>query len=143
MPTDRVDKVEKLRRLRQIQEKLLEGVNTVDLTRTIQSRWDITERHAKRYIAEAYENFAAVTEKEIAQAKGFHLEARRKLYQRHRDTRPSFALEILKDMAKIEGAYAPIQIDHTTHGQALDTSGLSLEEKTKILELLRQQSGEQ
>lgn len=138
MPTsDKVDKVEKLRRVRIVQEKLLEGANSSDLAHSIVKQWNLSERQAKRYLSEAYEGFYSQTEKSIEQAKGFHLEARRKLYKRHADTRPSFALEVLKDMAKIEGAYAPIKIDHTTDGQPLDLSGLSLEEKTKILELLR------
>jgi len=121
------NKVEKLKRIRIIQEYLIIGKNPKDIVTQVSMAWDITERMARDYLNEAFEDFAKMSGKDVEALRGFHVAARLKLldWAMDSDKRKTFALEVLQDIAKLQGLYT-LKLDHTTGGKEIQFSGIEI-----------------
>lgn len=116
----RADKGEKIKRIRIIQEYLVLGKNPKDIISQVSNQWGITQRMARHYVNKAFEEFKELSGKDIESLRGFHISARMKLldWAMESEKRKPFALEILHDMAKLQGLYVN-KIDHTSKGESI------------------------
>lgn len=116
----RADKGEKLKRIRIIQEYLVLGKNPKDIISQVSAQWDITPRMARFYVNKAFEDFRAMSGKDLETLRGYHITARMKLldWAMESDKRKQFALDVLHDMAKLQGLYTT-KIDHTSKGESI------------------------
>lgn len=123
----RADKGEKLKRIRIIQEYLVIGKNPKDIITQVSNQWDISPRMARSYVNKAFEDFRQLSGKDIESLRGFHITARLKLldWAMDSDKRKTFALEVLQDIAKLQGLYT-LKVDHTTGGKEIQFSGIEI-----------------
>ena len=103
------DKIEFAKRIRSVQEWLMSGVSTTDIITQCKNKWELSERQAYRYVKKAYEEFRKMSEEDIENRRSFHIEARLKLYRDLKDKNvnksAAVAIDILRDIAKLEGLY--------------------------------------
>ena len=114
-------KLEKVKRIRVVQEYLILGKNPKDIVNQISSAWDITPRMATFYVNKAFEDFKAMTGKDVESLRGYHISARMKLldWAMDSDKRKPFALDVLQDMAKLQGLYVH-KTDITSGGEKMN-----------------------
>jgi len=102
-------------KVRQIQEEFLKGKNQTDIVYQLCNQWKVSKATAYRYIIKALELFKEQSIAKIEHKKAYHVQARMKLFEKAMEINkpnPKFALEILIDLAKIEGLYVE-KIDNT------------------------------
>lgn len=123
----RASKPEKLKRIRIIQEYLVMGKNPKDIVNQVCNAWDITPRMARYYVEKAFEDFRAMSGKDVEALRGFHITARMKLldWAMDSDKRKTFALEVLQDIAKLQGLYT-LKVDHTSGGKEIQFAGIEI-----------------
>lgn len=125
MDQKKSSKVETDKRTRSVQEWMMQGHTTSDIVRQCTSNWSITPRQAYKYIRKAYEAFKESAEKDLEARRQFHIHSRLKIFrdlQGKNDSKPAgVALEILKDIAKLEGLYVE-KVDHTTGGKPIENT---------------------
>lgn len=118
-------KIETDKRTRSVQEWMMQGHTTSDIVRQCTASWSITPRQVYKYIRKAYEAFKESAEKDLEARKQFHIHSRLKMFRDLRDKsscKPAgVALEILKDIAKLEGLYVE-KVDHTTGGKPIESA---------------------
>lgn len=87
----------------------MRGYSSADIVTSGVEKWGCDERTMKRYIADAYEGFKEATGEQLETRRSFHIETRMKLYrdvtEKQKPGSAGVALEILKDVAKLEGLY--------------------------------------
>ncbi len=115
------NKVEKLKRIRIIQEYLVLGKNPKDISNQVATAWDISPRMAQHYIKKAFDDFKSMSGKDIESLRGFHIQSRMKLldWAMESDKRKPFALDVLQDMAKLQGLYVH-KTDITSGGEKMN-----------------------
>jgi hypothetical protein len=105
----KASKIEHESRLRVVMEWILEDYIYADMRKSAVAKWEISERQAERYIADAYKLCSESISKNIEQKKGYYISRKRKLI---RDMDPSEKKtaagvtainKILDTMAEIEG----------------------------------------
>jgi hypothetical protein len=123
----RADKGEKLKRIRIIQEYLVLGKNPKDIVVQVSNQWNISPRMAYSYLNKAFEDFRVMSGKDVESLRGFHITARLKLldWAMDSDKRKTFALEVLQDIAKLQGLYT-IKVDHTSGGKEIQFAGIEI-----------------
>lgn len=128
----RADKAEKLKRIRIIQEYLVLGKNPKDIISQVSVQWDITPRMANHYVKKAFEEFRAMSGKDIESLRGYHIAARMKLldWAMESDKRKPFALDVLQDMAKIQGLYVA-KHDITSDGKEMNLVQIFIPENNR------------
>lgn len=108
-------------------EWMMQGYSSADIIQQSVAKWGVNERTAKRYIAAAYELFVKATESNIKRRRGYHIEARLKLFRELTDKNtPQGALvaaRIWDSIAKIEGLFVE-KIDHTSGGKELKSNNI-------------------
>lgn len=116
-----VNKLEKIKRIRLVQEYLILGKNPKDIIAQISKSWDITPRMAAFYVSRAFEDFKTLSGKDIESLRGYHVSARMKLldWAMESDKRKPFALDVLQDMAKLQGLYVH-KTDITSGGEKMN-----------------------
>lgn len=136
----KADKLLKMQRVRQVQEWMLEGYLTPDIIKSCMAKWNIKEPMAFRYIREARQGFQAIRIKELEDRIAFHIAARLKLYNglegKTKSNGASVALEILKDIAKVEGVYVERVEQTNTHTNINYNIELTPEEAQTIAKAL-------
>ncbi len=112
MPKEKkASRIELEKRIRTLQEYILQDYPSSYLIAHAVDQWQICERHAKRYIRLAWEGLKAGNEQDLARNKAYHIQRRHKLMRQLATDERSTAfgvktqLEILKDLAKLQGAY--------------------------------------
>lgn len=115
------NKVEKLKRIRIIQEYLVLGKNPKDIIVQVSNQWDITPRMASNYVKSAFDDFKNISSNNIEALRGYHVQARLKLldWSMDNDKRKAFALDVLQDLAKLQGLYVH-KHDITSDGEKLN-----------------------
>lgn len=116
---ERSDKLEKEKRVRAVQDLMLSGHNSGDIRDTIMVKWSLSERQAYRYITDAYKEFRELTQNEMSERKGWHIQARLKLLKQNTG-KPKLQLDILDSLAKLEGVLIN-KVDHTSGGEKLES----------------------
>ena len=140
------NKAEITRRVRTVAEYLIQGYSASDIVRNVTVTWDIKERQAENYISKAYKLIHDEAVKSIADSKAFHLKARLDLYRDLMKERSkvlkgdtdqkskvwmltqleSKIMDILKDMARIDGLYVE-RLEHSgPEGQPLFTQPIQI-----------------
>lgn len=103
------DAVETDSRVRHVVKWLLECQSTADIIRTCVTNWGVGDRQAYNYLKTARKELRAHNEKDLEDTKAFHIAARKELYKKLPDKTDPYqaqvALNILQDMAKIQGGY--------------------------------------
>lgn len=128
----RADKGEKLKRVRIIQEYLVLGKNPKDIVSQVSNQWDITQRMASYYVKKAFDDFRAMSGKDIETLRGYHISARMKLldWAMESDKRKPFALDVLQDMAKLQGLYVA-KHDITSDGKEMNLVQIFIPENNR------------
>ncbi|MFZ4412461.1 MAG: hypothetical protein ACOYOV_05195 [Bacteroidales bacterium] len=105
--------IENEKRIRSVQEWLMSGQCTTDIITQCVNLYGISSRQAYTYLKKAYKEFKKISEEQIEERRSFHIEARLKLYRDLKDKNTSksaaVAVDILKDIAKLEGLYVEKQ----------------------------------
>lgn len=108
-PRQRASQAELDQRIRAVQEWILLGHAHTDIINSCMSTWQITDRQAKNYYRDAYKQIRETTKADLNDRIAFHIAARQMLFRGLKDkTSPTgarAAIEILKDIAAIEGLY--------------------------------------
>lgn len=103
------DAVETDKRVRHVVEWVLDCHDTADIISTCVSRWGVGERQAYNYLRDARKILKKQNDKDIEETKAFHVAARKKLFRgipnKSDPYQAQVALNILQDMAKIQGGY--------------------------------------
>jgi hypothetical protein len=113
------DKVEKLKRIRIIQEYLVLGKNPKDIVTQVASAWGITPRMAQHYVNKAFDDFKTLSGQNIESLRGFHIQSRMKLLDWAMERNKTLALDVLQDMAKLQGLYVH-KTDITSGGEKMN-----------------------
>lgn len=126
------DKGEKLKRIRIIQEYLVLGKNPKDIVSQVAVQWDITPRMARHYVNLAFEDFRSMSGKDLETLRGYHITARMKLldWAMESDKRKPFALDVLQDMAKLQGLYVA-KHDITSDGKEMNLVQIFIPENNR------------
>lgn len=126
------DKGEKLKRIRIIQEYLVLGKNPKDIVSQVAVQWDITPRMARYYVNKAFEDFRSMSGKDLETLRGYHITARMKLldWAMETDKRKPFALDVLQDMAKLQGLYVA-KHDITSDGKEMNLVQIFIPENNR------------
>ncbi len=126
------DKGEKLRRIRIIQEYLVLGKNPKDIVNQVSQQWDITPRMARYYVNTAFNDFRQMSGKDLETLRGYHVTARMKLldWAMESDKRKPFALDVLQDMAKLQGLYVA-RHDITSDGKEMNLVQIFIPENNR------------
>jgi hypothetical protein len=102
----RTNKVEIGERVLCISQLLLEGKRTKEICRIASEKWKISRRQVERYIASAYKNWYKEFEKRRRTILEYHVALRMNLYRiSYEQKNYPICLQILKDLAKLEGLY--------------------------------------
>lgn len=105
----KADKIESDARVRQIMEWILAGNLSTDIISSCRKKWGIAERQAYKYLGFAREEIKTVQLKEFEDRRAFHLAARMKLFRNVEGKTDAYnasvSLQILQDMAKLDGVY--------------------------------------
>lgn len=122
------DNLEKDKRVRIVVEWILQDHITTDIVNNCIKQWGVSERQAMRYIKDANESFAKITEKRLEKRLNYHIQRRHKLLrdlgETHKKTPSGIAvqLNILEDIAKLEKLYT-IKVEHTgENGKPIETN---------------------
>lgn len=126
----RSTKAETAKRINHVQQLILDGIGTYEIVRFATEQWDVKRRQVEKYIQVANEQIEEIYEKELKNKLSWHHIARRRLYKKAlQENQTSVALNILKDMADLEGHYKNI---HELTGR----DGQPVEFKSEFTELL-------
>jgi predicted transcriptional regulator len=102
----RTNKIEIGERVLCISQLLLEGKRTKEICRIASEKWKISRRQVERYIASAYKNWYKEFEKRRRTILEYHVALRMNLYSiSYEQKNYPICLQILKDLAKLEGLY--------------------------------------
>ncbi len=102
----RSNKAEIEDRVLYISQLLLEGKRTKEICRIASEKWKISRRQVERYIASAYKNWYKEFEKRRRTILEYHVALRMNLYRiSYEQKNYPICLQILKDLAKLEGLY--------------------------------------
>ena len=102
----RSNKAEIEERVLYISRLLLEGKSTKEICRIASEKWKISRRQIERYIASAYKNWYKEFEKRRRTILEYHVALRMNLYRiSYEQKNYPICLQILKDLAKLEGLY--------------------------------------
>ena len=121
------NKIEKEKRVRIVQEWILQDHITTDIVDNCVAKWGISDRQAMRYIKDADNAFARITEKKLERRLNYHIQRRKKLLRdmskdlRNTPEGTRAQQKVLEDIAKLEGLYIA-RIDHTTMGKEIVTA---------------------
>lgn len=100
------DRILKMHRIRQVQEWIMEGHLTPDIIKSCVSKWGLKSAMAYKYVNAAREEFKKILIKDVEGSRAFHVATRMKLYNqlenKNKPQSAGIALEILKDIAKLE-----------------------------------------
>lgn len=119
---NRADKITLDKRVRAVMEWMMQGFMTKDIITQCTNQWGVDQRQCYKYIKEAKKIFVKVTEEDIKERLAFHIAARMNLYNgiegKKTPRGAKAALEILKDIADLEGYYMQ-KVDVTTQGNPI------------------------
>lgn len=105
------DKIEYGKRVATVQEYILRDYSSTQIIAHCVASYRVSERQAKRYIQDAYAGFEAITAADKKQRLNFHVQKRMKLLREIDPAEKNSAfgvrtvLEVMKDIAKLEGLY--------------------------------------
>lgn len=103
------DDIEFNNRVRQVMEWILAGHSTTDIIKSCITKWEVGERQAYKYHKKAFEQFKEALKLDTQEQLSFHIAARLKLFngvtEKTKAYQAGVSLEILKDIAKLQGLY--------------------------------------
>lgn len=125
--TPRITQAEMLLRKRNVAEWILEGNQPVDIVSSIQKLWNLQQRQAYYYIGGALELLEKNIVGKLGERLAIHVSMRLKMYKdvsedktlKAKD-RYTLMLDILKDIATMEGIYKQTIKLETEHTERLD-----------------------
>ena len=93
-------------RILSISQLLLEGKRTNEICRNMSEKWQISRRQVERYIASSYKLWHKEFKNQSKTILDYHIALRMNLYRiTYEEQNYHYCLEILKDLAKLEGLY--------------------------------------
>jgi hypothetical protein len=113
----KIDKVEYERRIRMVQEWLIDDWPYQDIITQIKSKWDIEIRQAKRYVAEAREQWTAHEQGQLDQKRKMKVESLKKLKRSLKEIYKGTPigirsiLQVEKEIITLEGLRPATKID--------------------------------
>ncbi len=123
----RITQAEMLLRKRNVAEWILEGNQPVDIVNSIQKLWDLKQRQAYYYVGGALELLEKNIIGKLGERLAIHVSIRLKMYKQVSEDkslkskdRYTLMLEILKDIATMEGIYKQTIKLETEHTERLD-----------------------
>lgn len=125
--TPRITQAEMLLRKRNVAEWILEGNQPVDIVSSIQKLWNLQQRQAYYYVGGALELLEKNIVGKLGERLAIHVSMRLKMYKdvsedkslKSKD-RYTLMLDILKDIATMEGIYKQTIKLETEHTERLD-----------------------
>lgn len=108
------DKLELAKRIRVVQEWILQDHTTIDIINQSQSKWNITERHAYRYLWAAKQFFIEKETVNLERKKAYYISRKKKLLRDMNPAEKTTAAgvaainRVLDSMAKMEGVTTDI-----------------------------------
>jgi hypothetical protein len=123
------NKVEIEERILYISQLLIEGKRTKEICRNMSEKWKISRRQVERYINSSYKLWHKEFKNKTKIILDYHIALRMNLYRiAYEEENYRNCLEILKDLAKLEGLYgidSPAQEDTIIVNipEDLETSG--------------------
>lgn len=118
----KVDKLTMELRVRTVMDWILAGHMTKDIIGSCGTKWNVDQRQAYKYIKAARVYFVKLTEEDIKERLAFHIAARMQIYvnldDKNKPMGARAAVEILKDIAELEGFYMQ-KVDVTTQGNPI------------------------
>ena len=94
------------KRILHISQLLLEGKRTQEICRNMSEKWQISKRQVERYIASSYKLWHKELKNQTKKILDYHIALRMNLYRiAYEEKNYRNCLEILKDLAKLEGLY--------------------------------------
>lgn len=127
MPEKEVSKQQLEERVLAVSRKMLSGFPTKKICRLMSSEWDVSERQIQRYISKAYTMWHKEYKRRLRAGLDYHMAMRMKLYEeaykgntikitkitkgkmvtieKTEDQDFRLCLEVVKDIAKLEGLY--------------------------------------
>jgi len=112
----RSNKAEIEDRVLYISQLLLEGKRTKEICRIASEKWKISRRQVERYITSSYKNLHKEFEKRRKRILDYHIALRMNLYRiAYEQKNYPICLQILKDLARLEGLYDDIEIPLKEH----------------------------
>lgn len=137
----KADNITAANRIRSIQEWLMLGYATKDIISQGTTSWDVTERQVYRYLKEAKRWFLEETKEQLENRRAYHIATRMRLFKNLKNKETAggafAAMNILKDIAEIEGLYIK-KIEHTGKDGTplLPNDPLKVPEHKLIIEVL-------
>ena len=112
MPKEkRVSNIDYEKRIRQVQEWIIDDWPSCDIVLQCVKKYDVSERHAKRYIAEATERWVDTNQEKLNAKRARRIESLKKLKRSLKEVHAgspagiSALLRVEKELARLEGAY--------------------------------------
>jgi hypothetical protein len=119
MAEKKIDNVEKAKRIRIIMEWILEDWPSTDIITQVVTKWGVSDRQAKRYLADARTEWVKDEDAIIEQRRRTKVESLKKL---KRSLKEQFkgtplgirsVLMVEREIILLEGLRAPAKIEHT------------------------------
>jgi len=117
----RVDAVEMEKRIRIVQEWIIDDWPYTDIVQQIMTKWDMSERQAKRYISDAKSRWVADESEKTERARAMKIHSlkklKRSLQEKYKGTPQGITavLNVEKEIIKLQGLEPPkeIKVDAT------------------------------
>lgn len=116
-PRDRVSNVELEKRIRIIQEWIIDDWPYTDIVTQITTKWNVTDRHARRYISQAKSRWTAEESEKTERARAMKVQSlkklKRSLQERYKGTPQGIqaVLNVEKEIIKLQGLEPPKKIE--------------------------------
>lgn len=125
---DKVDKIEKQKRIRMVMEWIVDDYPYQDIVLQVVHKWGIKERMAKRYIAEARNEWNKYADESLDRKRRQRIESlkkvRRSLLDKYKGTPEGInaIVRVDRELIKLEGLEPPKRVELTgKDGQPLQT----------------------
>jgi hypothetical protein len=114
---EKIDHIEKAKRIRYVMEWILDDWSSTDIVAQIMQKWILSERQAKRYLADARQEWNQNEDAIIEQKRRARIES---LKKQKRSLKPEYKgtplgirtlLAIDKEISKLENLYPAIKLD--------------------------------
>lgn len=130
---DKIDKIEKDKRIRIVMEWILEDWPSNDIVAQIVSKWGLSERHAKRYIAEARAAWTKNEDQKVEHQRKLKIESLKKLKRSLKDQHKGTPLGIRailaveREIIKLQGLNPATKVEITgKNGKPIQTENVNV-----------------
>lgn len=104
---------EKQKRVKEVVKRLCSGEPQSEILHSISQDWEISDRQAKNYVADARKQLRDLAEADAADERGKAIARMEAIYKDTSGDSPRVAIEAQKEINKLLGLYAPEKQEHT------------------------------